>query len=111
MKLPLFILLSSLVVVTATARAESGGDRTFALMQQNRQAALRATAGEALAAGDFKPYRYGMRLDVADVLDVSWDPGCGVVPVRMRYRDSSGAEQRIEYLEYRAERVSCNRRM
>lgn len=97
-------LLAGLLGVSSLALAESGGDRTFARMEQARQVAMRGAA--EMAAADYRRYEYGMRLDIAQVLEVSPAKGCGVVPVRMRYLDSGGAEQR---LEYRAERVSCNR--
>ncbi|MCP1641268.1 hypothetical protein J2T41_000864 [Pseudomonas citronellolis] len=99
------LLLAGLLGVSSLALAESGGDRTFARMEQNRLAAM-AVANPTAQADDFRRYEYGMRLDIAQVLEVTPARGCGVVPVRMRYLDSDGAEQR---LEYRAERVSCNR--
>lgn len=105
MKTARLFLFAGLAGLSFLAQAESGGDRTFARMQQNLQAATQNTREEAVA-GNFEPYRYGMNLDIAEVLEVSHGQGCGVVPVRMRYLDSQGAEQR---LEYRSERVSCSR--
>lgn len=100
-------LFAGLLGIASFAQAEGGGDRTFARMQQNLQTALQRNGDEAVA-GDFQPYRYGMTLDIAEVLEVAPGAGCGVVPVRMRYLDSRGDEQRIEY---RAERISCSRGM
>ncbi|MDF3933062.1 co-regulatory protein PtrA N-terminal domain-containing protein [Pseudomonas citronellolis] len=99
------LLLAGLLGASSLALAESGGDRTFSRMEQNRQVAMRAAAGDVQVA-DYRAYEYGMNLDIAEVLEVTPARGCGVVPVRMRYLDSDGAEQRVEY---RAERVSCNR--
>jgi len=53
-------------------------------------------------------YHYGMRPDIAKIISVVPEFGCGVVPVRMRYLESSGAEQTIEY---RSERACCSRIM
>jgi hypothetical protein len=74
-------------------------------VEQNRLAAMQSAAS-AEAAMQARQYHYGMELDIAKVLAVVPSEGCGVVPVRMRYLDSQGAEQE---LQYRAERVSCNR--
>lgn len=98
-------LLAALLGFSSLALAESGGDRTFARMQQARQQAMQG-ASEQTALAEVRQYHYGMQLDIAKVLAVTSAKGCGVVPVRMRYLDSQGAEQQ---LEYRAERVACSR--
>lgn len=43
-------------------------------------------------------YSYGMKLDIAKVVDVSPVPDvCGVVPASMTYFDHQGQEHKVEY--------------
>lgn len=61
-----------------------------------------AAAPEETASAEHvqsEQYRYGMDLDVADVVassDVSHE--CGVVPATMTYEDHQGEVHRLEYL-------------
>ncbi len=61
-----------------------------------------AAAPEETASAEHvqsEQYRYGMNLDVADVVAISdVSHACGVVPATMTYRDHQGDTHRLEYL-------------
>ncbi|MGB3123508.1 MAG: DUF2790 domain-containing protein [Pseudomonas sp.] len=81
------------------ALAEGGGDRTFALMMERNEKAM---ADYAVKTGKPAPqvqaYRYGMKLDIAKVVNVT-PPirSCNPVPSRMTYEDSRGTLNTLEY--------------
>ena len=107
MKLPRIFLCAALLGTSSLALADGGGDITFARMEQARQQVMQARQPALTPAqvAEAKPYTYGMDLDIAEVVAVTpMSKDCGVVPVQLRYRDSLGDEQAIEY---RAERVAC----
>jgi hypothetical protein len=107
MKLPRIFLLAALLGTSSLALADGGGDITFARMEQARQQAMQARQGapSPTQVAEAKQYTYGMNLDIAEVVAVTpMSTDCGVVPVQLRYKDSFGEEQAIEY---RAERVAC----
>lgn len=107
MKLPHILLLASLLGASSVTLADGGGDITFARMEQARQQAMQARqpAPTPTQIAEAKQYTYGMNLDIAEVVAVTpLSDDCGVVPVQMRYKDSSGDLQAIEY---RTERVAC----
>ncbi|WP_447750369.1 DUF2790 domain-containing protein [Pseudomonas nicosulfuronedens] len=107
MKLSRIFLLTALLGTTSLALADGGGDITFARMEQARQQAMQARQGtpSPTQVAEAKQYTYGMDLDIAEVVAVTpLSKDCGVVPVQMRYKDSFGDEQAIEY---RTERVAC----
>ena len=86
-------------VLSFGALAEGGGDRTFALMMERNEKAM---ADYAVRNGKPVPqvqaYRYGMKLDIAKVVNVT-PPirACSTVPSRMTYEDSSGKLTTSEY--------------
>ncbi|RMP68105.1 hypothetical protein ALQ18_02426 [Pseudomonas marginalis pv. marginalis] len=86
-------------VLSFGAVAEGGGDRTFALMMERNQAAMAAYAEKkGKPAPELQAYRYGMKLDIAKVVNVT--PAirsCNPVPSRMTYEDSSGKLNTLEY--------------
>lgn len=86
-------------ILSFSAVAEGGGDRTFALMMERNEKAMAAYAAKkGLPAPEVQAYRYGMTLDIANVVNVtppirSFNP----VPSRMTYEDSSGKLNTLEY--------------
>ncbi len=81
------------------AMAEGGGDRAVTQMIQNNQEAMaRYAAKQGKPAPDVQAYRYGMKLDIARVVNIT-PPirSCKVVPSRMTYEDSSGLLKTLEY--------------
>ncbi len=99
----IFALATVLAALSSTAWAESGGDRTFARMEEARTQAMQ-NYNEEQAVAQAKQYHSAKSLDIAKVVSITPDDGCGVVPVTMRYLDSKGAEQSIEY---QTERQRC----
>ncbi|MFK0342104.1 DUF2790 domain-containing protein [Pseudomonas asiatica] len=60
-----------------------------------------ANASEAQEQTVVEDYRYDMKLDIADVVNISPVPdGCGVYPVTMTYVDHSGDQHTIRYQVY-----------
>lgn len=59
------------------------------------------SASASFAAEQTQPYRYGQKLDVAEVISLQEadSANCGVVEAQMTYRDSTGALQSITYLK------------
>ena len=105
MKLQRVLLLTALLGTSSLALADGGGDITFARMEQARLLAMKANQPSSEQMAEVKQYTYGMNLDIAKVVAVTpMSSDCGVVPVQMRYKDSFGDLQTIEY---RAERVAC----
>ena len=105
MKLQRVLLLAALLGTSSLALADGGGDITFARMEQARLQVMQARQTSAEQLAEVKQYTYGMNLDIAEVVAVTpMSSDCGVVPVQMRYKDSFGDLQTIEY---RAERVAC----
>jgi hypothetical protein len=103
MKLPRIFLFATLLGTSSLALADGGGDITFARMEQARQQTMQAW--KATQVADARQYQYGMKLDIAEVVAVTpLSTACGVVPMQMRYLDSRGDLQAIEY---RSERVAC----
>ena len=86
-------------VLSFSALAEGGGDRTFALMmERNEKAMADYAAKKGKPAPEVQAYRYGMKLDIAEVVNVT-PPirSCNTVPSRMTYEDSSGKLNTLEY--------------
>ncbi|MFB3302650.1 DUF2790 domain-containing protein [Pseudomonas sp. AMR01] len=81
------------------ALAEGGGDRTFALMMERNEKAMADYAVKTgKPAPEVQAYRYGMRLDIARVVNVTPPVrSCNPVPSRMTYEDSSGKLNTLEY--------------
>ncbi|AIB34622.1 MULTISPECIES: DUF2790 domain-containing protein [Pseudomonas] len=81
------------------ALAEGGGDRTFALMmERNEKAMADYAAKKGKPAPEVQAYRYGMKLDIAEVVNVTLPiRSCNTVPSRMTYEDSSGKLNTLEY--------------
>ncbi|MBD9500801.1 MULTISPECIES: co-regulatory protein PtrA N-terminal domain-containing protein [Pseudomonadaceae] len=107
MKLSRIFLTAALLGASSLALADGGGDITFARMEQARQQVMQARQGapSPTQIAEAKQYTYGMNLDIAEVVAVTpMSSDCGVVPVQLRYKDSFGDEQAIEY---RTERVAC----
>ena len=105
MKIQHALLFTVLFGSTSLALADGGGDITFSRMQQARQHAMAAAQPSATEVAQAKQYTYGMDLDIAEVVSVTpLSRDCGVVPVQMRYKDSFGEEQLVEY---RQERFAC----
>ncbi|MDR9876788.1 DUF2790 domain-containing protein [Pseudomonas allii] len=86
-------------IVSFGVLAEGGGDRTFALMmERNEKAMADYAAKKGKPAPEVQAYRYGMKLDIAKVVNVT-PPirSCNPVPSRMTYEDSSGKLNTLEY--------------
>ncbi|MBF6026121.1 DUF2790 domain-containing protein [Pseudomonas sp. P115] len=86
-------------VLSFDALAERGGDRTFALMmERNQQAMVVYAEKNGKPAPEVQVFRYGMKLDIAKVVNVT-PPirSCNPVPSRMTYEDSSGKLNTLEY--------------
>lgn len=86
-------------VLSFGALAEGGGDRTFAqMMERNQQAMIAYAEKNGRPAPVVQTYRYGMKLDIAKVVNVT-PPirSCNPVPSRMTYEDSSGKLNTVEY--------------
>lgn len=101
------LLIAALMGASSLALADGGGDITFARMEQARLQAMQARqdAPSPTQVAEAKQYTYGMNLDIAEVVAITpLSSDCGVVPVQLRYKDSFGEEQAIEY---RTERVAC----
>ena len=86
-------------VLSFGALAEGGGDRTFALMmERNEKAMADYAAKKGKPAPEVQAYRYGMKLDIAEVVNVTAPiRSCNTVPSRMTYEDSSGKLNTLEY--------------
>ena len=87
------------LIFSVGAMAEGGGDRTFAqLMQNNEQAMAAYAAKKGKAMPVVQDYRYGMKLDIAKVVNVT-PPirSCTAVPSRMTYEDSTGKLNTLQY--------------
>ncbi|WP_277761677.1 DUF2790 domain-containing protein [Pseudomonas sp. A34-9] len=55
----------------------------------------------AFAADEAVAYRYGMQLDITQVLSITPVADvCGVVPVEMTYLDSHGRKHILQYSEF-----------
>lgn len=105
MKLQRVLLLTALLGASNLALADGGGDITFARMEQARIQVMQARAALPAQVAEARQYTYGMELDIAEVVAVTaMSNDCGVVPMQMRYKDSTGNEQTVQY---RAERLAC----
>lgn len=88
-----------LLALSFGAMAEGGGDRTFSQLMDNNQKAMALYAAKnGKPAPEVQAYRYGMKLDIAKVVNVT-PPirACEVVPSRMTYEDSAGKLNTLEY--------------
>ncbi len=86
-------------ILSFGALAEGGGDRTFALMMERNEKAMAAYAAKkGKPAPEVQAYRYGVKLDIARVVNVT-PPinACKPVPSRMTYEDSKGMLNTLEY--------------
>ncbi|WP_285420214.1 DUF2790 domain-containing protein [Pseudomonas sp. efr-133-TYG-5] len=64
-------------------------------------ALLAGLTAQAHAADEAVAYRYGMTLDIAQVLSITPVADvCGVVPVEMTYLDSHGGKHILQYSEF-----------
>ena len=64
-------------------------------------ALLGGLAAQAQADEEAVAYRYGMSLDIAEVVSITPVADvCGVVPVEMTYLDSHGAKHILQYSEF-----------
>jgi hypothetical protein len=64
-------------------------------------ALLGGFGAQANAADEAVAYRYGMPLDIAQVLSITPVADvCGVVPVEMAYLDSHGDKHILQYSEF-----------
>jgi len=64
-------------------------------------ALLAGLAAQAQADEEAIAYRYGMALDIAEVVSITPVADvCGVVPVEMTYLDSHGAKHILQYSEF-----------
>ncbi|WP_065260979.1 DUF2790 domain-containing protein [Pseudomonas bananamidigenes] len=62
---------------------------------------LAGLAAQAQADEEVGAYRYGMQLDIAQVVSITPVADiCGVVPVEMTYLDSHGAKHVLQYSEF-----------
>ncbi|MCX2545794.1 DUF2790 domain-containing protein [Pseudomonas sp. COW5] len=62
---------------------------------------LAGLAAQARADEEAVAYRYGMQLDIAQVVSITPVADiCGVVPVEMTYLDSHGAKHILQYSEF-----------
>lgn len=65
------------------------------------QALIGGLSAQAFAADEVVAYRYGMPLDIAQVLSITPVADvCGVVPVEMTYLDSNGGKHILQYSEF-----------
>ncbi len=64
-------------------------------------ALLAGLCAQAQASEEAVAYRYGMQLDIAQVVSITPVADvCGVVPVEMTYLDSNGAKHILQYSEF-----------
>lgn len=64
-------------------------------------ALLAGLCAQAQASEEAVAYRYGMQLDIAQVVSITPVADvCGVVPVEMTYLDSLGAKHILQYSEF-----------
>ena len=64
-------------------------------------ALLAGLAAQTQADEEAVAYRYGMQLDIAQVVSITPVADiCGVVPVDMTYLDSHGAKHILQYSEF-----------
>lgn len=62
---------------------------------------LGGVCAQASATDEAVAYRYGMQLDIAQVLSITPVADvCGVVPVEMTYLDSHGGKHILQYSEF-----------
>jgi hypothetical protein len=101
------IIAAMALASSSLAMAEGGADRVFGKAMQNNAKSMQEYAlTQGKAAPEVTHYKYGMQLDIAEVIYITpADGSCGVRPVQMTYKDSSGA---LHTLEYRALSSSCS---
>ncbi|UQS16789.1 DUF2790 domain-containing protein [Pseudomonas sp. HS6] len=64
-------------------------------------ALLAGLCAQAQASEEAVAYRYGMQLDIAQVVSITPVADvCGVVPVEMTYLDSNGTKHILQYSEF-----------
>ena len=93
------VFIVSAISVSSLAMAEGGGDRTYGrMMQENEQKMQEYATARGKTPPEVAHYRYGMKLDIAKVVNTtSTDSSCQVMPVQMTYEDSNGDLQTVEY--------------
>ncbi|SDS28034.1 Protein of unknown function [Halopseudomonas litoralis] len=93
------LLVVSALSMSATAIAKGDGDSTYRpLMQKNEKAMQEYAAARGLAPPKVTQYQYGMKMDVAKVVNMTRvDSSCNVQPARMTYKDSNGNLHTLEY--------------
>jgi hypothetical protein len=101
------ILTAMALASSSLAMAEGGADRVFGEAMKNNAKSMQEYAlTQGKAAPKVTHYKYGMKLDIAEVIYITpADGSCGVRPVQMTYKDSSGT---LHTLEYRALSSSCS---
>ncbi len=86
-------------VLSFSVFADIDRTRNFALMMERNEQAMAAYAmKKGKPAPLVQTYRYGMKLDIAKVVNVTPPiKSCNPVPSRMTYEDSSGTLNTVEY--------------
>jgi hypothetical protein len=93
------IFFVSAISVSSLAMAEGSADRVYgSMIQENEQAMQEYAAARGKTPPEVAHYRYGMKLDIAKLVNVTpTDSSCEVMPVQMTYEDSNGNLQTVEY--------------
>lgn len=87
------------VAISSSAFAERGSDKTFEkMMKDNSKAMEQYAISHGKNVPIAKQYKYGMKLDVVNVISVVRpEKGCAVMPAAMTYEDSQGLLNTIRY--------------
>lgn len=93
-------LSAALLALSLSAQATGFTSQSIEQLLQDHQQAVAAYAAErAKPMPEIVDYRYGMRLDVANLVRQSADPRtCSVAPRLMTYEDSQGTLRTVRYV-------------
>lgn len=99
MNLIKIITVAGALIISTSTMAEGGGDIVFEKMMQANQVAMETYAAkQGKSVPIVKEYNYGMKLDVANVVNVTPPiKSCGAVPTQMTYEDAQGQLNTVRY--------------
>lgn len=96
----------SIMTISSFALAEGSADHVYGRMiQANEKAMLEYAAANGKNPPEIIHYRYGMKLDIAKVVNTTpTGTSCDVMPAQITYEDSNGD---LKTLEYRLAGAGC----
>lgn len=97
-------ILGTVLVLSTSSFATADG-HSSQMLQANEQAMRAYAATHGKNTPEVTQYRYGMKLDIARVIDVTaTGDSCDAMPAQMTYEDSRGT---LNILEYRTVGSNC----